>query len=140
MNIKKGKHYNKWSWIPKPLINPKKITIEFVVTDAFIYEHTNKECIGDVNKLGGFSRGHHHKNSFRFGWEWKQDQLHMYRYVYEDGVRSITFIKSYKKGETVLLTEEFDKGFCLGYRLSPYFGGNCPSDKDRKAKIKLKIK
>lgn len=140
MNIKKGKHKNRWWWLPRILINPKVATIDFVVTEDFIYHHTNPICIRDVNKLGGFSRGLHHKNSFRFGWEWRDNRLHIFRYVYEDGVRKITPIQSYALGERVVLTERFDKGFWLGVRLSPYFGGDCPSDRDRKAKIKMKIK
>lgn len=100
----------------------------------------------DINKLYGFSDcgAHHQQNSARFGWNWQEDALRIYAYVYANGQRTAQSITAVKLGEeneyqisigpqgyTFTVNGKHATrvaGGCPGssfrYRLYPYFGGD----------------
>jgi hypothetical protein len=78
--------------IPQPiLINTEKsftITKDFLFEQSAIYKFDDEDQ-HDVNKLFGFSIGHHHKNSYRFGWRPSADltKIEIVGYEYRNGIR-----------------------------------------------------
>lgn len=90
--IKKGCHY---SW---PLFKAKfdilhtdyrqyaRAFIKFNKTNIYDFHGNPKQF--DVNKLFGFSQGHHHNNSVRAGWYYNTDdcKIHICYYAYENGM------------------------------------------------------
>jgi len=113
-----------------------------------------KEDQEDINKLFGFSIGfNHHKDSARFGWFYKEGEIHLYSYTYIEGKRSYEFISKLEIGKEYLLsifyigdqwefwacsnknllgvkTVKSKRSFSTGYKLWPYFGGNNPATHD----------
>ena len=72
IKIKKGRHYPYLIpiafpfWVKKNDVNSRKA--RFMFTDSCMFDLKDEDQ-WDVNKLFGFSIGHHHNNSsFRFGW------------------------------------------------------------------------
>ena len=118
-----------------------------------------KEDQEDINKLFGFSLGfNHHKDSARFGWFYKKDQIHLYSYTYSNSKRSYEFITKLELNKIYSLSifsfnNEFEfsvsyggeliaikkvknnKPFSIGYKLWPYFGGNNPAPHDIKISL-----
>lgn len=152
--IKKGHHYSN-NFIFK-LVNlfhtsdRMAYTILFNETNKYIDETVDKF---DVNKLIGYSKGLHHKNSYRFGWNCLNDKIHIYGYSYINGVRVIDEIcevdidKEYtllirtKNGKVIytVIDSEYQMKQAVqkittkkifGYNLWPYFGGNKTSPKN----------
>lgn len=148
--IKKNSHYSN-RFISKlfSIIQVKKTTSYLVKFDDSCIYKLPKEDQGDINKLFGFSLGLHHKNSARFGWCWLNDQLRLYAYWYDNGVRKSKEIQSITIGKKYLLTienlntewkfsiidfygdgvqelvvEKSKSKINFGYTLWPYFGGN----------------
>ena len=90
--IKKGRHYP-WGiplalpvWVKK---NEGKFrTAKFMFTDSCMFDLKDEDQ-WDVNKLFGFSIGHHHNTSFRFGWRPKLETqtIEIVAYEYHDGFR-----------------------------------------------------
>jgi hypothetical protein len=105
----------------------------------------------DINKLFGIGFfPHHHKHSVRFGWRWsaKKQMVEIFYYVYSAGVRQEGHICDVKLGTWMRYTIHAERDFYvlevvsaiglttskvvyvkpswkgLGYKLSPYFGGN----------------
>ena len=81
--------YSIWLRWFVPLIYIKKQKIikkQFVFDDNCRYD-SNK--IGGINKLFGISFGWHHRNSIRFGWRYNylNDKIDIYTYIYRDGER-----------------------------------------------------
>ncbi len=153
--IKKGTHYsNETVFKLKNFFNINN-TLQYQVTfdDSCIYE-LPKEDQEDINKLFGFSIGfNHHKDSARFGWFYQDNTIHLYAYVYDNGVRRSKLIKNLDLNTQYVLTlvDEGDNWvfsvddgwsvignvkipksckFKWGYKLWPYFGGNNPAPHD----------
>ncbi len=152
---KKGKHYsNQFVYKALNILNRERF-LEYSVlfNDTCRYE-LPKEDQEDINKLFGFSLGfNHHQDSARFGWFYKNDKIHLYSYIYDEGKRSYEFITNLDLNKKYSLTlieyqgswefgvsregaisviKKIDKkkSFCMGYRLWPYFGGNNPAPHD----------
>jgi hypothetical protein len=112
----------------------------------------------DINKLYGFSdcRTLHQENSARFGWNWQNNALRIYAYVYRNGKRvskemtqvdlgrENAFKIQKQSGKYVFTvngqyTTVIDAGCSApaeGYRLYPYFGG----DEKAPHRITIRIK
>lgn len=160
VTIKKGRHYPYLIPIGLPICVKKNgSTIQsgdFMFTRSCLFD-LHDEDQHDVNKLFGFSIGHHQKgSSFRFGWRpiLKNETIEIVAYEYHDGVRQATmplceikinrwheFILSYnpQKEKTYYFIDKksysFDTGFLkkksgLGYTLGIYFGGNEKAPQD----------
>jgi hypothetical protein len=94
--IKKGRHYP-WLipiafpiWVRKNEATFRKA--KFMFTDSCMFD-LHDEDQWDVNKLFGFSIGHHQKrSSFRFGWRPKLQTktIEIVAYEYHDGIRQKT--------------------------------------------------
>lgn len=99
----------------------------------------------DINKLYGFSEGVDNQyNSARIGWNWYDNALHLYAYVYNKGVRLYSEIKAVAIGEEipcsikvagnnyifrvdneqVKLSRGLNTPIANGYQQYPYFGGD----------------
>jgi len=160
IKIKKGKHYPfpYFFWARPIWVRKNKSTFkraDFRFTDSCMF-NLKDEDQHDVNKLFGFSIGHHQKNSsFRIGWRpiLDKNKIEIVAYEYHDGVRQATksmglvnlnqwyrcnvvylpiFNKSYFRFGT-LETEthvELKKKSGLGYTLGVYFGGNEKAPQD----------
>jgi len=154
--IKKNSHYsNRFLY---KIFNAIQIrnTLSYLVLfdDSCVYQLT-KEDQSDINKLFGFSLGLHHKNSARFGWCWLDNQLRIYAYWYDNGVRKSKEIQSISIKRKYLLTienldnkwkfsvidfygdglqeievEKSKTKINFGYTLWPYFGGNQVAPQD----------
>jgi len=152
--IKKGTHYSN-NFIQKlfNLLHFRKSTTYLIKFDSSCIYTLPKEDQGDINKLFGFSLGLHHKDSARFGWCWNNNQLEIWAYWYDSGIRKYQFIQPIEAGESYYLeiknlgdNWEFSisdyvnsnkiqvpKSKTLvnfGYTLWPYFGGNQTSPHD----------
>jgi hypothetical protein len=112
----------------------------------------------DINKLYGFSDcgGFHQQNSARFGWNWQDNALRIYAYVYKNGTRISkemakvdlgreNAFKIQKQSGKYIFTVNgqhatvIDAGCSTpveGYRLYPYFGG----DEQAPHRITIRIK
>ncbi len=99
IKIYKNFHYPfLYFFIFKPLIflnkKEKKFCYKFKFTKSCLYDLHNEDE-HDVDKLFGFSVGHHHKNSsFRFGWRpiLKNNSIQIVAYEYHNGKRQQTKI------------------------------------------------
>jgi hypothetical protein len=131
--IKKGKHYS--LNFPKLFWNKEKMKITFKFDSSAIYNIPGDD-MKDWNKLFGFSRGLHHKNSVRLAWRWNNEisKIEITEYYYTNGVRKYndTPLLSINPNETHNLEIEIEnKNSCkLGYALFPFFGGNVPAPHD----------
>ena len=138
--IPQGKH--KKTRLPRMVRNINLHSFEVTFTESCRYELGNDNQ-NDSNKIGGYSVGHHHKNSIRLGWNYNPQKgliiLRDYRYV--NGVRSFKKIGELPIGEKVYIeispeptylktkdcraihisNQALGKGF--GYKVNPYFGG-----------------
>jgi len=96
ITIGKGKHYPWLIPIAFPVWVKKKDgtfkSAKFLFTDSCMFD-LHDEDQWDVNKLFGFSIGHHQKrSSFRFGWRpiLENNTIEIVAYEYHDGVRQKT--------------------------------------------------
>jgi hypothetical protein len=122
--------------------------LKFVVKfdSSAVYKTIDPLNQWDVNKLFGFAdnNAHHNQFSARFGWRWKDNELHLFSYIYNNGIRSdndigkIAIGKEHTcsikvAGSSYLFTlngvtsnwprkSTTPKG--EGYKLYPYFGGD----------------
>lgn len=101
----------------------------------------------DINKLFGFSRGKHHKNSARIGWNCKDGKIQLFSYCYINSkcIKSESLLSIdpnekvcctikdagtnwYIKIQTALITKKVNvpklESTSIGVILFPYFGGN----------------
>jgi hypothetical protein len=123
-----------------------------------IYQTTIPENQADINKLYGFSdcSSQHHNNSARFGWNWREGAIHIYAYIYANGVRQekelgtaelneptsfkITiqdnsYIFTYHGIDTTM-PRHCSGGVGVAYKLLPYFGGDEAAPHEMKIKIR----
>ena len=97
IKIRKGFHLPfPFIWLGLPFwVKKNKVTIrskKFKFTDSCMF-NLHDEDQWDVNKLFGFSIGHHHHgSSFRFGWRpiLENNTIEIVAYEYHDGVRQKT--------------------------------------------------
>jgi hypothetical protein len=93
--IKKGRHYcsGLWNGFPRLFIHKGRKKVEFYVTFDENCQHrfltTDK---WQINKVAGFSRGHHHKESIRLGWNCPAGELQLYAYYYTNSARRTVLI------------------------------------------------
>lgn len=121
--------------------------------------YLNEQDQHDINKLFGYSFGHHHKNSLRIGWRYDRDrkQIEVVSYIYIDGVRQTErhlawceFEETYdmyienSEDYANMLVYNFT-GICVpfksrlgvSYPLSLYFGGNNTAPHDMHIDLKI---
>jgi len=159
IKIKKGRHYPYLIpigcpfWVRKDDTNYRNA--QFMFTDSCMYD-LGDEDQWDVNKLFGFSIGHHqNRSSFRFGWRpiLSENLIEIVAYEYHDGFRMKTmpicrvelnewhkFTISYNNKSnksfyfvnriTFTNTVNLAKKSGLGYTLGVYFGGNEKAPQD----------
>jgi len=157
--IKKGRHYPYLIPMGLPIcVRKNDSTIRsamFAFTSSCLFD-LHDEDQHDVNKLFGFSIGHHQKgSSFRFGWRpiLENQTIEIVAYEYHDGVRQATmpitevgigewheYIISYnsQRQKTFYFIDKksFSNDFKLkkksglGYTLGVYFGGNEKAPQD----------
>jgi len=132
----------------------------FKMKDLNIKVKFDKECLytlpdqyDQINKLFGFSFGHHHKNSARFGWRAVGQKIEIHTYCYVNGERKyeklidclpeewveldLDAFKTYYEfkaknidGERALKRVDKNPTGLLQwftYKLFPYFGGKYPA-------------
>jgi hypothetical protein len=131
-----------------PLTPVEYDELKFVVKfdSSAIYKTIDTANQWDVNKLYGFADNNAHHNSFsaRFGWRWKDNELHLFSYIYNNGIRSdndigrIEIGKEHNcsikvagplyvfslNGKTTTWPRMSTTAKAIGYKLYPYFGGN----------------
>jgi hypothetical protein len=147
--VKKGKH----KFFPlsfKPFCKDK-LEAKIKFDKSCLYNLNNQDQL-DINKLFGFSKGHHHWNSYRFGWRCVGNKIELLAYLYINGKRineweqdiHLTYLEVDKLYKLSLksshnkcyfkVLDEFNQlivireypvlsRFKVGYRLNPYFGG-----------------
>lgn len=156
LRIRKGNHYPNWFNLPFALpirIKPRRSYVrEFHImfTDSCMF-NLHDEDQWDVNKLFGFSIGHHqNQSSFRFGWRpiLSEKKIEIVAYEYHDGFRiktmpitkvglnewhhySLSYHQELKQSNYIVDREiifennfYLTKSFGWGYTLGVYFGGN----------------
>jgi hypothetical protein len=124
----------------------QKFVVKFDSSAVYKTKDTSNQY--DVNKLYGFSDNyaHHQQYSARLGWRWTGTAIHLYAYVYNNGVRNLNWSKdlgsieigsenncsikvtetSYVftlNGKTDTLPRASKTPKAEGYKLYPYFGG-----------------
>lgn len=142
--IKAGEHYcehNSYPYFAAPALY---FTVQF--DSSAIYQSRNPQNQYDENKLYGFSdnNSHHQQFSARFGWRWRNSQLELSAYTYNNGVRSDKVLGAVAVGaenKCAILVNGNHYDFVLngvvtsvprksktkrakGYKLLPYFGGD----------------
>lgn len=122
--------------------------LSFIVKfdSSAIYHTLTKGNQDDINKLLGFSdnNAQHHQYSARFGWRWSNNGLHLFGYIYNNGVRSSKEIGTVAigsenscsikvsdnnyifnlNGNSIKMPRESKTVKAEGYKLFPYFGGD----------------
>lgn len=142
--IQKGNQYCDGNSYKAVEITELKFVARFDSTA--IYETTSPENQYDINKLYGFSDNNadHHQYSARFGWRWSGEALHLFAYIYNNGVVTSKELTTASIGAEIncsikvtptnylftvngittqlprMATSERGKG----YQLYPYFGGD----------------
>jgi hypothetical protein len=142
--IDSSSHFsNKNDFVP---FNSDSLHFVAVFDHSAIYASKQASNQSDINKLYGFSDCStiHHENSARFGWNWHNNSLRIYAYVYKDGIRTskeMTSLSLEKENEFKILKKDGKYIFTVnqahhtvipagchtqvqGYRLYPFFGGD----------------
>ena len=159
--IYQNKHYSNNSLYKIiNFLNIKNSLSYLVMFDSSCEYKLSKSDQEDINKLFGFSLGfNHHKDSARFGWFYDDGTIHLYWYVYDNGIRKYGIIKNLDLNTRYELTIKSDTNnwhfsvvddysktktdvkvvksseFKIGYKLWPYFGGNNPAPHDIKIEM-----
>jgi hypothetical protein len=84
--IRSGNNYSNRFNLPLPnrvLYRPTEMVAKLTLNESMIYRNDNDGWM----KLCGFSRGHHHDNSFRFVWRCWDGNLQIAAYFYSDKKR-----------------------------------------------------
>jgi hypothetical protein len=140
------------------LFTAGKLKFQAVFDSTCIYQTTDPGNQYDINKLLGFSdcNSQHHENSARFGWNWMENALHIYAYIYVEGVRqekhlgtlelgkkgsfqlytlNSTYIFTFNDTQTVM-PRHCSGSLGVSYKLLPYFGGDEVAPHDINIKIR----
>jgi len=140
------------------LFTSSSMRFQAIFDSSCIYKNRFAENQNDINKLMGFSdcSSQHQSNSARFGWNWRENALRIYAYIYVDGQRQekelgtaqIGKITSFGiktegnsyvftfNGNDVSMPRHCSGGTGISYKLLPYFGGDEPAPQDIKIKIR----
>jgi hypothetical protein len=140
------------------LFTAGSMRFQAVFDSSCIYKAIKAENQSDINKLMGFSdcSSPHQTNSARFGWNWRENALRIYAYVYVNGERQEKELGIAELGKTAsfsLATQEntyvfkfngnetkmprhCSAGTGVSYKLLPYFGGDEPAPHDIKIRIR----
>ncbi len=127
-------------------VNVTTLKFKAKFDSSAMYQTTNPENQGDINKLYGFAdnNAQHHSFSARFGWRWFNNQLEIFAYVYNNGILSYKKVGNATIAQEQLYTIKITDGnyvFMMGeqtqtmprnsttptgqgYKLYPYFGGD----------------
>ncbi len=154
--INQGKQFCEQSTIFSAQYAELKFVVKF--DSSAIYTTANPFNQYDINKLYGFSdnNSNHQKFSARFGWRWSDKALHIFAYVYNDGIRISKELGKAKIGdENIYSVKIFEQRYvfslneisdtlhrssttkvAVGYKLFPYFGGDEVAPHDINIKIK----
>ena len=134
------------------------IRFQAVFDSSCIYRTSLPENQNDINKLIGFSdcNSQHQTNSARFGWNWRDNALRIYAYIYVDSQRQEKELGTVELGKIASFNLRTDgnnyvftfngidtnmprhcsAGLGVAYKLLPYFGGNEPAPHDIKIKVR----
>lgn len=165
--IKKGRHNNNLIFkdhifLPKPYFGKKKHTIRFRFDQSCVYNLHNDNQY-DINKLWGYSFGHHHINSFRIGFNYSllYQSMDIHVYWYNEGNRGYSHlcfadineyteleIQNDYKNNYIVITHPKEKNFKwtipfkfpkikLGYYLDLWIGGDEPAQQDMNIELTL---
>lgn len=141
-----------------PLFTGKELKFQAIFDSTCIYQTTDAGNQYDINKLLGFSdcNSQHHENSARFGWNWRDNALNIFAYIYVAGQRqekqlgtlplgkmgsfslstlNNTYIFTFN-GEQTIMPRHCSGGLGISYKLLPYFGGDEVAPHDIKIKIR----
>jgi hypothetical protein len=124
-------------------ISELKFMVKF--DSSAIYQTVDPDNQVDINKLYGFSDNNalHHQFSARFGWRWRNNELQVFGYIYNNGTMSFKQIGTAKIGEenncsikvasnkyiftlnesSIEMPRASTTGTAIGYQLYPFFGG-----------------
>ena len=86
--IRSGNNYCNRFNLPlphRPLWKPTEMVAKLTLNESMVYRNENDGWM----KLCGFSRGHHHDNSFRFVWRCWERKIEIAAYCYINGIRGI---------------------------------------------------
>ena len=148
--IKQGQHFSdKSNYVP---INTTELKFVVKFDSSAIYQNQNPSNQGDINKLYGFADNNknHHEFSARFGWRWKNNNLEIFGYIYNNGIMSTQKIANATIGaehicsikvtansyvftfnqSNLTMPRNSITSTALGYKLFPYFGGDEMAPKD----------
>ena len=154
--LKKGAHFADFNTYQT--VNYVEQTFIVVFDSSAIYKTIDPANQDDINKLYGFADNDttHHSFSARFGWNWLNNALRLYAYVYNDGMLqplelcTIPLNQEVKctikvnannyvftvNGNSVAMLRTSKTPTGKGYRLYPYFGGDETAPHDIKIKLK----
>ncbi|CAG5016621.1 hypothetical protein DYBT9275_05592 [Dyadobacter sp. CECT 9275] len=140
------------------IFTASSMRFQAVFDSSCIYKTVIPENQYDINKLMGFSdcSSQHQVNSARFGWNWQNNALHIYAYIYVDGLRSAKELgvieigqpSSFKlstsgnsyvfnlNGTETIMPRHCSGGVGVSYKLLPYFGGDEPAPQNIRIKIR----
>jgi hypothetical protein len=140
------------------LFTAGKLKFQAVFDSTCIYQTNDPGNQYDINKLLGFSdcNSQHHENSARFGWNWRENALHIYAYIYVEGVRQEKDLGTLAPGEKgsfqlstldntyiftfngmqTIMPRHCSGGLGVSYKLLPYFGGDETAPHDINIKIR----
>jgi hypothetical protein len=150
--IKKGKHTSRGRFI-KPLLCFSKIAYKVRFDSSAVYTTSSPQNRDDINKVIGFTDGFCvHKSSARIGWTYLRGRIHLFAYVYRDGMRVTAFLGEHVIGAEISISIEVRDTYyrfvansisCweiqsivksrekhgtnkvpVGFMLFPYFGGD----------------
>jgi hypothetical protein len=147
--IPAGSHKSTASVLKKVTLKQMSFVVRFNQTAVYATKDSTNQT--DINKLWGFSEGLDNQyNSARIGWAWVDNQLRLYTYVYNDGVRSFQQISAipinadvmcniaisgneyiFTVDKTVIRMKRTAPGdIAVGLQQYPYFGGDEPAPHD----------
>lgn len=151
--IKKGEYYSDAKH--KVIANKLKYQIKFDQSAVYKIDSVNQY---DINKLFGFNGCYatHDYISARFGWNYVNDSVKIYYYIYDHGKRIYGYLTSvnineFYTYELIQTTKDYTFKIkdityvhkkstkCLAqfnYHLWPYFGGNIPAPHEVKIYFK----
>ncbi len=142
--IKAGERYCNDNPFVSTSLNQLSFKVKF--DSSAIYSTIDPGNQDDINKLYGFADNNafHQQYSARFGWRWSNNELRLFSYVYNNGIRdskelaSITIGKEHicgiivkprsyifsVNGKIDSLPRLATSPKAEGYKLYPYFGGD----------------
>jgi hypothetical protein len=141
--------------VPSLLWSPNRIRYDVTFTESCRYNIGPEQ--DDINKLFGIGYfPHHHDNSVRFGWRYRNDIdiIEIMAYWYKDGQRDFAYLCSVEIGKQWrydLTIGQSNQSMHvvgksvpyivpvrprrMGYLLQPYFGGNMTAPHDIEIKM-----